>query len=398
MLDALSARVASAASATVEVRCWGKTGRHSLRFISSEFDPSATSTANFAAMHTRLLCNDVVECDGQLEGSMRRLEFITLLGGVAVWPLAGRAQQPDRIRRVGVLMARASNDADGQKQAAALQRGIEELGWSPSRNVEIEYRWLAGDASRAAALAKELVDWRPDILVANSTPSLIAARQATQTIPIVFVAVADPVAQGFVQSLAHPGGNITGFGAEEPSMGAKWVQLLSEIAPHLESITVMFNPDSAPFARMFLPAIEAVRATSAFELIVSPVRDELELGRAIAVAGHQQSGGLIALPDSFLTSRHEMVVTLTAKQHLPAIYSVSEFTRSGGLIAYGVERVDLFRRSAVYVDRILKGEKAADLAVQQPSKFELVINLRTARALGLTVPPTLLARADEVIE
>jgi putative ABC transport system substrate-binding protein len=330
---------------------------------------------------------------------MRRREFITVLVGTAVsWPPVARAQQAERLRRIGVLMARAANDPEGQKQAAALQRGIEQLGWSRGRNVEIEYRWLAGDASRAEALAKELLDWRPDILVANSTPSLIAARQATSTIPIVFVAVADPVAQGFVQSLARPGGNITGFGAEEPSMGAKWVQLLSEIAPRLKSITVIFNPDSAPFARMFLPAMEAVRATSTFELIVSPVRDEIELDRAIALAGRQQSGGLITLPDTFLNPRREMIVALTAKQHLPAIYGVPEFTRSGGLIAYGIERADLFRRSAAYVDRILKGEKAADLAVQQPSKFELVINLKTAKTLGLTVPPTLLAAADEVIE
>ena len=184
---------------------------------------------------------------------MKRREFITLLGGAAAaWPLAAWAQQPDRMRRIGVLMARAATDPEGQKQAAALQRGIEALGWSPGRNVEIEYRWPAGDASRAQALAKELVDWRSDILVANSTPSLVAARQATSTIPIVFVAIADPVAQGFVQSLARPAGNITGFGAEEPSMGGKWVQLLSEIAPRLQSITAIFNPDSAPFARMFL--------------------------------------------------------------------------------------------------------------------------------------------------
>jgi len=329
---------------------------------------------------------------------MRRREFISLIGGAAAWPSPARAQQTQRVPRIGVLMARAANDPEGQKQAAALQRGIEELGWSPGRNVEIEYRWAAGDASRAQALAKELLDWRPDILVVNSTPSLVAARQATSTIPIVFVAIADPVAQGFVQSLARPGGNITGFGSEEPAMGAKWVQLLSEMAPRLKSMTVIFNPDSAPFARMFLPAMEAVRATSAFELIVSPVRDEIELGRAIAMAGRQQSGGLIALPDSFTSSRREMIVASTAKQHLPAIYSVSEFARSGGLIAYGIDRADLFRRSASYVDRILKGEKTADLAVQQPSKFELVINLKTARTLGLTVAPTLLATADEVIE
>jgi putative ABC transport system substrate-binding protein len=318
---------------------------------------------------------------------MRRRDFIkVIVGSAAAWPPAARAQQSERVRRIGVLMARTANDPEGQKQAAALQRGIEELGWSPGRNVEIEYRWAAGDASRAQALAKELLDWRPDILVANSTSSLVAARQATSTIPIVFVAVADPVAQGFVQSLARPGGNVTGFGTEEPTMGAKWVQLLSEIAPRLKSITVIFNPDSAPFARMFLPTMESVRATSAFELVVSPVRDEIELDRAIAAAARRQSGGLIALPDSFTSSRREMIVASTAKQHLPAIYSVSEFARSGGLIAYGIERADLFRRSASYVDRILKGEKTADLAVQQPSKFELVM------------PDKLLATADEVIE
>ena len=295
-------------------------------------------------------------------------------------------------------MGRAANDPEGQNQAAALRGGLEELGWSSPRNVKIEFRWPAGDSVRARAQAKELVDLPVDVIVANSTPSLVAARQATSAIPIVFVAIADPVAQGFVQSLARPGGNITGFGAEEPSMGAKWVQLFNELAPRLGSITVMFNPDSAPFARMFLPAMEVVRASSAFELVISPVRSENEIDRAIAATSGQQSGGLIALPDSFLNSRHEMIVALTAKHHVPAIYSVSEFTRSGGLIAYGIERADLFRRSAVYLDRVLKGEKAADLPVQQPTKFELVINLKTAKALGLDVPNTLLISANAVIE
>ena len=283
-------------------------------------------------------------------------------------------------------------------QAAALQRGLEELGWSPGRNLEIDYRWPAGDAGLAQASAKELVELRSDILVANSTPSLIAARGATSTIPIVFVAIADPVAQGFVQSLARPGGNMTGFEAEEPSMGAKWVQLLNEIAPRVGPITVIFNPDSAPFSRMFLPSMEAARPTAAFELIISPVRNETEINRAIVAAGRQPSGGLIVLPDSFLSSRHEMIVALVAKQHLPAIYSVSEFSRSGGLIAYGFDRADQFRRAAAYVDRILKGEKPADLPVQLPTKFQLVINLKTAKALGLTVPQTLLVAANEVIE
>jgi putative ABC transport system substrate-binding protein len=295
-------------------------------------------------------------------------------------------------------MGRSANDPEGQKQATALQRGLEELGWSPGRNLEIDYRWPAGNAGLAQASAKELVELRPDILVANSTPSLIAARGATSTIPIVFVAIADPVAQGFVQSLARPGGNMTGFEAEEPSMGAKWVQLLNEIAPRVGPITVIFNPDSAPFSRMFLPSMEAARPADAFQLIISQVRNETEINRAIVAAGRQPSGGLIVLPDSFLSSRHEMIVALVAKQHLPAIYSVSEFSRSGGLIAYGFDRADQFRRAAAYVDRILKGEKPADLPVQLPTKFQLVINLKTAKALGLTVPQTLLVAADEVIE
>jgi len=330
---------------------------------------------------------------------MNRREFITLLGGAAAaWPLAARAQQAERMRRIGVLMARAASDPEGQKQAAAFQRSLEELGWSSSRNMEIEFRWPAGDGARALAQSKELVDQHVDIIVANSTPSLVAVRQATQAIPIVFVAIADPVAQGFVPSLARPGGIITGFGAEEPSMGAKWVELLREIAPRVQSITVIFNPDTAPFARMFLPSMEAARPSAQFELIQSPVRSERDLERAVAAAGNRSHAGLVVLPDSFLNSRREMVVALTAEQRLPAIHSVSEFARSGGLIAYGIDRADLFRRAASYVDRVLKGTNPADLPVQQPTLFELVVNTKTAKALGLEVPPTLLARADEVIE
>jgi putative ABC transport system substrate-binding protein len=330
---------------------------------------------------------------------MKRRDFILLLGGAAVaWPLAARAQQPERTRRIGVLMGRASGDPEGQKQAAALQRGLEEPHWSSPRNIEIEYRWPAGDAVRAQAQAKELVELGVDIILANGTPSLVAARRATETIPIVFVAVADPVAQGFVRSLAQPGGMITGFGVEEPSMGAKWVELLKEIAPRVASITVIFNLNTAPFARMFLPSMEAVRSSAPFALIEAPVGSESDVERTITAAASRPAAGLVVLPDQFLNSRRELVVTLTDRHRLPAIYAVSEFTRSGGLIAYGIERTDLFRRAASYIDRILKGAKPADLPVQQPTKFELAINLRTAKTLGLEVPPTLLARADEVIE
>jgi len=328
-----------------------------------------------------------------------RRAFITLLVGAAMaWPLAARAQRGERPRRIGVLMGRAAGDPEGQKQAAALQRALEELHWSSPRNIEIEYRWPAGDAVRAQAQAKELVDLGVDIILANGTPSLVAARGATETIPIVFVAVADPVAQGFVRSLSQPGGMITGFGVEEPSMGAKWVEVLKEIAPRVASITVMFNPDAAPFARMFLPSMQAVRSAAPFELIEAPVASESDVERAISAAAARPAAGLIVLPDSFLNSRRELVVAATARHRLPAIYAVSEFTRSGGLIAYGIERTDLFRRAASYVDRILTGAKPADLPVQQPIKFELAINLKTAKTLGLDVPPTLLAIADEVIE
>jgi len=328
-----------------------------------------------------------------------RRAFITLLVGAAMaWPLAARAQRGERPRRIGVLMGRAAGDPEGQKQAAALQRALEELHWSSPRNIEIEYRWPAGDAVRAQAQAKELVDLGVDIILANGTPSLVAARGATETIPIVFVAIADPVAQGFVRSLSQPGGMITGFGVEEPSMGAKWVEVLKEIAPRVASITVMFNPDAAPFARMFLPSMQAVRSAAPFELIEAPVASESDVERAISAAAARPAAGLIVLPDSFLNSRRELVVAATARHRLPAIYAVSEFTRSGGLIAYGIERTDLFRRAASYVDRILTGAKPADLPVQQPIKFELAINLKTAKTLGLDVPPTLLAIADEVIE
>jgi putative ABC transport system substrate-binding protein len=329
---------------------------------------------------------------------MRRREFVTLLGGAAAaWPLAARAQQPVRLPRIGVLMGTAADDPEGQKRLTALRDGLDEVGWSPGRNIEIYDRWHNGDIAKARVLAKELVDLNPDLLVANTTPSLAAIRLVTRAIPTVFVGVADPVAQGFAQSLARPGGNITGFGLEEPSMGAKWVELLKEIAPHVTPITVMFNPDSAPYGPMFLPSMKAVYR-SPVELSLSPVHHESEIEEVITTAGRRRASGLIILPDAFLFRRRETIVALAGKQSLPAVYPYRPFVTSGGLVCYAIDRIDLFRRAASYVDRILKGAKPADLPVQQPTKFELVINLKTAKALGLEVPPTLLARADEVIE
>ncbi len=262
----------------------------------------------------------------------------------------------------------------------------------------MEIRWWSNDAAIRLAFVRELVALKPDVMLVNSSSYLGVAKQEVGTIPVVFVAVTDPVVQGFVQSLAHPGGLMTGFGAEEPSMGSKWMELLKEIAPDTRSVTAVFNPETASIARFFLPTVRAVQSSISFELIEAPVRNEAELESAIAAAALRPTPGLIFLPDSFLQSRPATVVALAAEHKLPAIYSVSAFARSGGLITFGIERVDLFLCAAGYVDRILKGEKPSDLPVQMPSKFELVVNLKTAKSLGLTVPPTVLARADEVIE
>jgi putative tryptophan/tyrosine transport system substrate-binding protein len=277
-----------------------------------------------------------------------RRKFITLLGGAAAaWPLAALAQQPrSGVRRIGVLMGRPGSDPEGQKQAAALRRGLEELGWRSNRNIEIDVRWQTDDSTQRQAFAKELVELKPDVLVANTTPALLAAQQATTSIPMVFVAIADPVAQGFVQSLARPGGSITGFGAEEPSMGGKWVEMLREIAPAVRRITVIFNPSSAPFGSMFLPSMKAASTSAPPEIVVLQVFSDADLESAIAAAAGDPSGGLICLPDSFLNSRPSIVVSLVARHNLPAIYPIPSFPRNGGLIAYGIERVDIFYRAA----------------------------------------------------
>jgi putative ABC transport system substrate-binding protein len=239
---------------------------------------------------------------------------------------------------------------------------------------------------------------KPDVLVINSTPYLRIAQKEAESFPIVFVAIADPVAQGFVQSLAHPGGTLTGFGVEEPTMGSKWMELLKECAPDTRSVTAVYNPDTAPMTPLFFPSIEAVTSPVPFELHRAPVRNDHELERAIGSAAERPSPGLIFLPDSYLASRATAVVASVAKHSIPAVYSISDFARSGGLIALGIERVDIFRRAAAYVDRILKGEKPSNLPVQMPDKFELIVNMKAARSLGLVFPATLVARADEVIE
>jgi putative ABC transport system substrate-binding protein len=333
---------------------------------------------------------------------IKRREFIALLGGASAAQLLRsaplRAQQPERMKRIGVLMARRESDPEGQKQFIALRQGIAELGWIAGQTIQIETRWTVGDPLKALGYARELVGLTPDLLVANGTPSLVAMRQATQTIPVVFVAVADPLGQGFVPSLARPGGTITGFSVEEASMGGKWLELIKEIAPSIKRIAIIYNPDTAPYAPMFFPAMQAAAPRMGVALAISPVRAAADIERIIVTTGREPGGGLIVLPDSFLFGQREQIIALTAQQRLPAIFAIRFFATDGGLIAYGIDRVDLFRRAASYVDRILKGATPADLPVQQPIKFELAVNLKTAKALGLTVPQSLLLSADEVIE
>jgi putative ABC transport system substrate-binding protein len=331
---------------------------------------------------------------------MRRREFIRLagLGAAAAYARAACAQQSESVRKVGVLMARKTTDVEGQKQFAALRQGLVQLGWSEGQTLHIEARWTVGDLAEAQKFARELVGLKPSILVANGTPSLIAMRQATTTLPVVFVSVADPVGQNFVPSLSRPGGNITGFSAEENSMGGKWLEALKEVAPNVARITIIYNPETAPYGPMFFPAMQAAAPKMAVVLSVSPVRSAADVERVITEAAREPNAGLIVVPDSFAFDQRQRIIALTAKHRLPAIYPLRAFVTDGGLIAYGIDRVDMFRRAAGYVDRILRGESPVELPVQQPTKFELAINLKTAKSLGLSVPPSLLARADEVIE
>jgi len=320
------------------------------------------------------------------------------LGIIFTGGLVGKTQAQSSVRRVGVLIARPQSSPEGLKQQDAFERGLAMFGWTRGRNIEIDFRWETSDVSGRKAFIRELVALKPDVLVINSTPYLRIAKEEAGSVPIVFVAIADPVAQGFVQSLARPGGTLTGFGVEEPAMGSKWMELLKECAPDTRSVTAVYNPETAPMTPLFFPSIEAVKSPVPFQLNRAPVRNDLELESTIASASERPGPGLIFLPDSYLASRAATVVASVAKHRIPAVYSISAFARTGGLVALGIERADIFYRSAAYVDRILKGEKPSDLPVQMPDKFELVVNLKTARSLGLVFPPTLLARADEVIE
>jgi ABC-type uncharacterized transport system substrate-binding protein len=330
---------------------------------------------------------------------MRRREFITLLGGAAAtWPLAARAQQPYRMRRVGALMGFAESDREGQIFIAAFREGLHNLGWTEGRNIRFDTRWAALDAESVQRFAKELVALQPDLILSHVTPTTVALLQQTRTIPIIFVWVSDPVGSGFVASLARPGGNATGFTPLVDSLGGKWVELLKEIAPRVVRAVALFNPTMAPYAEYYLNPFKAAAAASAVEAIAAPVNNLSELESVVAAQAREPNGGLIVMPDTFTIGHRADITTLATRYLVPAVYWSRDFAELGGLISYGPDVFDEFRRAASYADRILKGEKPSELPVQAPVKFKLVINLKTAKTLGIDVPPTLLARADEVIE
>ena len=330
---------------------------------------------------------------------MKRREFIKLLSGAAAaWPLAARAQQPERMRRIGVLMSMVESDPRGLEYITAFAQGLAELGWAIGRNVRIEYRWGAGDLDRFRRYAAELVALSPDVVLASGGSIVGAFQQASRAVPIVFVTTIDPVGGGWVESLSRPGTNATGFASYEFNMSAKWLELLKEIAPGIKRVVVIRDP-SVPAGSGGLAAIQTVAPSLGVELTPVGVRDASEIERAITAFARGSNGGLIMVgPVSSVQRHRDLIVTLAARHRLPAVYSSRVFVTDGGLISYANNSVDQYRRAAGYVDRILKGEKPADLPVQAPTKYETVINLKTAKALGLEVPPSLLARADEVIE
>jgi putative tryptophan/tyrosine transport system substrate-binding protein len=328
-----------------------------------------------------------------------RREFIILLGGsvAAAWPLAARAEQPERLRRVGVLMNLAPDDPESPVRLAAFLQGMQQWGWTDGRNVRIYIRWGADDADRSRRYAAELIALAPDVILASGSPAVGQLLQATRTVPIVFVVVVDPVGSGFVESLARPSSNATGFPLFEYGISGKWLELLKEIAPRATRAAVLRDPALASGGGQ-LGAIQSVAPSLGVELSPVNVRDPGEIERAITAFAREPNGGLIVTGSALATSHRDLIIALAARHRLPAVYPQRYYVTGGGLISYGPDTVDPFRRAAAYVDRILKGEKPADLPVQAPTKYELAINLKAAKALGIEIPPTLLARADEVIE
>src|SRR6516225_4452735 len=328
---------------------------------------------------------------------MKRRKFITLLGSAAAWPLVARAQQPERMRRIGVLMSRAADDPQAQARLAAFQQALQQLGWNDGRNVRIDIRWHESDADRARTYAQELIALAPDIFLADATPSVTALQHATRTLPIVFAAALDPVGAGFVDSLSRPGGDVTGFMAFEYGFSGKWLELLKQIAPQTTRAAVIRDPAITVGTAQF-SAIQAVAPSLGVEITPIGVHDVGAIERAVEAFARRANGGLIVAVGALPTVTSDLIITLAARHKLPAVYPYRYWVTAGGLVSYSPDSVDMFRRAAGYVDRILKGAKPADLPVQAPTKYELVINLKTAKPLGIDIPATVLARADEVIE
>jgi putative tryptophan/tyrosine transport system substrate-binding protein len=330
---------------------------------------------------------------------MRRRQFLALLGSMAIArPADVVAQKPDRVRRIGVLMTFTAGDAVGLRRAQIFTQALQDLGWTDGQNIRIDYRWPGGDIEQIQSLAKELVGSRPDVLVAAGQATTAALQQATRTIPIVFLMSVDPVAEGIVQSLARPGGNVTGSFATEPSLGGKWLELLKEIVPSLRRVAVIFNPETSTGGKSYLHSVETAAPLLSVTATSAPVHHAGDIELAISSLVHEPGGGLIVLPGAFTAFHLKQIIELAARYRLPAIYAVRDYANEGGLITYGSDAVAGYRRAASYVDQILKGANPANLPVQAETKLWLVINLMTAKALGLTVPPSLLDRADEVIE
>jgi putative ABC transport system substrate-binding protein len=332
---------------------------------------------------------------------MRRREFITLLSGAAVaWPLVARAEQPGNVRRLGVLMSAQENDPEGKAQLSGFTQALAGLGWVDGRNLRMEVRWGGGDVNRARTYAKELVALQPDVILAQGTPVTAALQRETRTIPIVFVVVTDPVGDGFVAGLPHPGGNITGFLTSESAITAKMLELLGEIVPGLKRVAMLFNPDTAPGGgTYYFRDFEAAARSSSVEPITARARSDAEIEAILIALGGESGGGLIVMPDFFMFNHVEPIISLAAGNNVPAIYPWrSVVVRNGALLSYGPDLRDIVRRGAPYVDQVLRGAKPADLPVQVPVKFEMALNAKTAKTLGLSVPPSMLLRADEVIE
>jgi putative ABC transport system substrate-binding protein len=331
---------------------------------------------------------------------VKRREFITFLGAAAsAWPIGARAQQGERMRRIGLLMAFAESDREGLARVAAFRKGLQKFAWVEGRNVRIDTRWATPrDAESRQRFAKELIALRPDLIISHATPTTATLLQQTRTIPIIFANVSDPVGSGFVASFQRPGGNVTGFTNIEPTMAGKWLELIKEIAPRVNRVAFLFNPATAPYAKFYLTPFKSAAASFAVEAIAAPVHDVSEIETVIATQAREPSGALIAMPDTFLATHRAAITSLAARYRLPAVYAFRYFADIGGLLSYGSDQTDIGRRAASYTDRILKGAKPGELPVQAPVKFELVINLKAAKALGLEVPLLLQQRADEVIE